>query len=380
MNLIKKLIIGLTLSIFLISTALCDDTKINMKNFLDSWRIKKKVPGVILLINTPTQQDIFTSGTTELNGTDPITTNTLFAVGSITKTFTSAMILRLEAEGKLNINNDIGPYFPEYPRWKKITIKQLLNMTSGIPNYTENATWIENVKNHFKETWTTDQLIDLAYQQQDYFKPGKGWHYSNTDYVLLGKIIQDITHQSLSYTFESQFFNPLHLINTYYSESKYSPKILNRMAHGYDDNQDIATTILANNLSDIGPASGAMVMSTRDIESWVNHLFIKKDILPEKQLNEMLDGVPTPPNSKIDLPNSEYGLGIGIATSKKTGKIISYAGTFPGYGSTFVWIPAHNLLIVTQMNVNRHGNDESSYLHFPNQSLMQGILNVYIGI
>ncbi|HSW70014.1 MAG TPA: serine hydrolase domain-containing protein [Gammaproteobacteria bacterium] len=373
---IKKLVISFLLSIFITTTGFCDSSKNELQSFLDSWRAQKKVPGVILLVSTPTKHEILTSGSTRLNGGDAITASTLFAVGSITKTFTSAMILRLEAEGRLNINDKMSQYFPQYPRWKEITIKQLLNMTSGIQNFTEDTKWVNNLKNNFKDTWTADQLIGLAYQKQDYFKPGKGWHYSNTNYVLLGKIIQKVTHQSLPYVFESQFFNPLGLKNSYYSETRYSLDILKRMAHGYDDGQDLVATILAKNLSDIGPPGGAMVMDTTDLKSWVDHLLIKKDVLPEKQLNEMLEGVPTPYNNNVDLPDSKYGLGVGVLTTKKTGQMISYAGTFPGYGSTFIWLPAHNILIITQMNVNRHGNDESSYLHFPSQSLIQETLKM----
>lgn len=363
------------ISIGNISTAFSDTSSENLQNFLDKWRVQKKVTGVIILIKVPAKQDIFTSGTTQLNNKDPITKNTLFAVGSITKTFTSAMILRLEADGKLNINDKIGHYFPEYPRWKNITIKQLLNMTSGIENYTENKEWVKNLQNNFTITWTTNELINIAYQEPDYFKPGKGWHYSNTNYVLLGKIIEAITHQPLSQSFQAQFFQPLGLKNTYFNENYYSSNVLKRMAHGYDEYQDVTTTILAKNLSNIGPAGGGMVMDSVDLESWINHLLIIKDILPPKQLEEMLDGVRTPPNKKIDLPNSKYGLGIGIAESNKLGKMISYAGTFPGYGSTFIYLPKFNTLIITQMNVDREGNDESSYLHFPNQSLIQGIIN-----
>lgn len=356
-----------------ISSAFANNTKSNFQSFLDNWRTQKNVPGVILLINTPENHAIFTSGTTQLNGETPITKNTLFAVGSITKTFTSAMILRLEAENKLNINDKIGYYFPQYPRWKNITIKQLLNMTSGISNFTENPDWTKNLKHGFKNTWSNDQIINSAYQQHDYFKPGKGWHYSNTDYVLLGKIIEKITDKKLSHNFELQFLKPLKLKNSYFNEHSYPPAILKRMAHGYDDGQDMINTILKNNMSNIGPPGGGMIMDTPDLETWVNHLLVKKDILPKKQLDEMLDGVPTPSNN-VDLPNSKYGLGIGIATDKKTGEIISYAGTFPGYGSTFVWLPKYKTLIITQMNVNRHGNDESSYLHFPSQVLIQGAL------
>jgi len=378
MNLIKKLIISVIFSNLIIPTAFSDDSTTDLQHFLNNWRIQKKVPGVILLIKTPTQHNIFTSGTTRLNGDERITENTLFAVGSITKTFTSAMILRLEAEGKLNINDKIGHYFPQYPRWKNITIKQLLNMTSGIPNFTENKKWIKNLKSGFKNTWTKDQIINASYKQQDYFNPGNGWHYSNTNYVLLGIIIENIIHKPLSDIFKTQFFQPLGLKNSYYEEDKYSPDVLKRMAHGYDDNQDLTQTIIAKNVSNIGPPGGAIIMNTIDLESWINHLLIKKDILPEKQLNEMLDGVPTPYNNKIDLPNPKYGLGIGISVLQNTGEIISYAGTFPGYGSTFVWLPKYKILIITQMNVDRHGNDESSYLHFPSQPLIQGVLKIEI--
>jgi len=373
MRFTKKAIYAIIL-LLICSKVFADSSNSSMQSFLDNWRMQNKVPGVILLMNTPAQHRTFTSGTTLLNGNDHVTSKTLFAIGSITKTFTSAMILRLEAKHKLNINDKIGKYFPKYPRWNNVTIKQLLNMTSGISNFTEDPNWVENLKNGFKTTWSQDQIINSSYQQHDYFKPGKGWHYSNTNYILLGKIIENITQQKLEKLFKEQFFQPLELKNTYYSDHKYSPEILKQMAHGYYDAHDMTTTIMIKNLSDMGPPGAGMLMDTIDLESWIDHLLIKKDVLPKKQLNEMLDGVATPYN-KINDPNSKYGLGIGISSSKKTGKMLSYAGTFPGYGSTFLWLPKYKILIIIQMNVNRHGDDESSYLHFPSQSLIQGVLN-----
>jgi D-alanyl-D-alanine carboxypeptidase len=250
-------------------------------------------------------------------------------------------------------------------------------MTSGIVNFTEDPLWIKNLNNNFQETWTSEQILDSAYQQTDYFKPGQAWRYSNTNYILLGKIIENKTQQPLAKIFESEFFKPLALKNSYYSDDKYSPEILKRTAHGYDNNQDMTATILVKNVSNIGPPGGGMLMSTTDLEKWIGHLLIKKDIIPAKQLKEMLKGVAIPDN-KLSLPHSTFGLGLGIARSPKLGEIISYAGTFPGYGSTFVWLPEKNILIIVQMNVNRYDNDESSYLHFPSQELIQGVLHKFI--
>jgi len=98
-------------------------------------------------------------------------------VGSITKTFVNTVVLKLEAQGKLKLNDTLGMFLPQYPKWQDVTLKQLLNMTSGIPNATENPTVDQRFNTSPTPGYTPGKLIDLAYQLPVIFAPGHGWYY-----------------------------------------------------------------------------------------------------------------------------------------------------------------------------------------------------------
>ncbi len=354
------------------AVSLSQDNRHVMQHVVDDWLIKHKALGASVRIHTADTQQVVTSGTLQLHSSRPINPDTLYAVGSLTKIFTSAMILRLEAQGKLSIDDKLAHYFPHYPRWKDITIKQLLNMTSGIFNFTEDPVWIKSFENHFKDPWQSDDLINLAYKQNDLCSPGLEWHYSNTNYELLGKIITLVTGQSLSTAYNENFIQPLGLSETYFTQECYPAKVLAKVAHGYVDHDDMTAHILTQSISNMGAASGGMLMSSADIEKWVSHLFIKKDVLPQAQLDKMLSGVVTQ-DTLLGFSNHRFGLGIDMDSHEKLGEIISYVSIFPGLGSTFLWLPRKNTLIIAQINLN-NVSGKSTYLHFPGQELIQTLL------
>ncbi len=340
-----------------------------LQKVLDAWRIQNAIPGATLLVQTPKETVSLVSGTKTMQGRQAITLNTLFGVGSITKTFVSTMILRLEAEGKLSINDPIKKYLPEYPRWKNITIKDLLNMTSGIPNFIT-ATDPSKIEGGLFNTVSTDQWIEKSYQLPDVFPPGTQWQYNNINYFLLGKIITAITHQSLEKVLQENFFSPLHLQYTFYSQTSYSKEIIAQMAHGYYN--DIDTTLVKpSNYS----AGGAMLMNAQDIKTWVDHLYVQQDVLPEVQLNEMLTGTPLSVNvtRKFYPPESTYALGVIVTHDKAFGKMIWYVGVIYGYSSVFIYIPDKKIIIAAQMN--RWTGGEYNLL-FPNQKLIQTVLDI----
>jgi D-alanyl-D-alanine carboxypeptidase len=200
-----------------------DLLKASLQTYVNHWRSDNHVPGMALTVYQPGKQTLITitSGKRRLNPAAPVTENTFFQIGSITKTFTSAAILKLESEGKLSINNKIGKWFPQYPRWKNITIRQLLNMTSGINGYEANP---EFSKNELKKEWTTHDLINLAYKIRQYSQPGVKWHYSNTNYLLLGEIIEKVTHESLDSIFNRYFYSKYHLNHTVVMSDTYGPE------------------------------------------------------------------------------------------------------------------------------------------------------------
>ena len=119
----------------------------------------------------------------------PIDQDTLFHMGSTSKSFTAAVILKLEAAEKLSIDDTIGKWLPEYPAWKNVSIRRLLNMTSGLPNYSEtefiSRVWANEPNRHL----TAENLVELAYPTGSNDLPvTDGYHYSNTNYILAGMI------------------------------------------------------------------------------------------------------------------------------------------------------------------------------------------------
>jgi D-alanyl-D-alanine carboxypeptidase len=170
-----------------------DDFETVVDDYLAERREPEMISGVAAYVSLgdPGPAIEIFAGKKSIDGDIPISGNTLFQIGSITKGFTAALILALEAEGKLNIDQTIGNWLPLYPAWKDVTIRRLLHMTSGLPNYTESLAldklWVSDPDRHY----TLEDLIDYAYPSETVdLPPNEGWFYSNTNYVLAGMIAE----------------------------------------------------------------------------------------------------------------------------------------------------------------------------------------------
>jgi D-alanyl-D-alanine carboxypeptidase len=331
--------------------------KVSLQSALDSLGEEHHIPGAVLLVKTPGFEDVLVSGTTEFEDGKPITSDTMFGIGSITKTIISSLVLKLEAEGKLSIHDPIGQYFPQYPRWGKITIEQLLNMTSGIYNYMNDKTYQDDLNANFKQNWNTEQMIGLAYQHADDFNPGSSWNYTNTAYLLLGEIIAQVSKESVSDTLNQAFFKPYEMQHAYFAVNGYPSSVFNKMAKGYYNGVKMNSTLLTN----LGSANGGMVMSANDLSTWLDHLFIKQDMLPQTQLHEMLQ--PAPHSlGKLRPATAQFGLGLGIYQDPEFGEMFSFAGVTPVSTAMYVWLPKNETLIIAMLGLDRHGDKDYDML------------------
>lgn len=331
--------------------------------FLNDWRVNRHITSAVVATEDLPAKKItsYTSGFIKRHGKEPVTDKTLYGVGSITKTFVAAALLQLQEEGKVRLDDPMGRYFHEYPRWQSITIRQLLNMTSGIAN-----TDFSKERDDYETTvLTSKKIVDAIYQQPDLFAPGSEWRYSNTNYFLLGLLIEKISGAPLNEVLTNRFFKPLRLTHTFYSDSFYSKNVIAQMAHAYAGKHDIT----AFNASHYGPA-GSMLMNSSDLLTWTHALLTPDIILSASSIQEMEKtiAVPsTPPKPE----GCRYGLGIYSLNMPRLGTIWYYAGVIRGYTSCFIFIPSQQKIIVAQV-ANWPG--EHFEVLFPNQPLLKKFL------
>ncbi len=341
------------------------------QNLLNEWCNEHQLTSAVLSIaNLKTGKiDDYTSGNIGLGSAPPVTSNSLYGVGSITKSFIAAIVLQLQQQGKLNIDEPIGNYFPEYPRWKNITIRELLNMTSGITNYLQLPLYQKLITQDKSKAVNPKIFIDSAYAAPDQFAPGKSWGYSNTNYLLLGEIIEKVTHQSVQRVLQNQLFKPIGLSHTYYSDTFYPKSVTSQMAHAYYDNQDV-TDFNAS----LPSSAGAMLMNSHDLIKWVDALFVSNEVLSQQGIKELTTTVKEwtltgPDNQKIQ---SYYGLGVR-SINTKCGAIWYYAGAIIGYTSAFMWLPQEDKIIAVQA-ASWPGTDD--LILMPNRPFMQKLLQM----
>ena len=309
------------------------------------------------------------AGTTSFDGDQPVDGDPRFQIGSNPNGLTGALVLALEAEGKLNIEQTVGDWLPQYPEWKDISIRRLLNMTSGLPTYSEsialNRLWVEEPGRHY----TPHDLISLAYPSETVsLPPNDGYFYSNTNYILAGMIAEKAGGKPYKELLEEKLFRPAKLRDTYYEPVAYPPEVLERTASGYFYNPDcglyepdckaatlapmIGRDMREADLSWAG-AAGGIVSTPRDLARWIRAVFDGK-ILPPEQLEEFLTLVSTKTGEPLaevteDDPRG-FSLGLVRVTRPEVGALWFYQGETLGYRTAFLFSPEKDVLVAAATN------------------------------
>ncbi|MCB0916812.1 MAG: beta-lactamase family protein, partial [Actinobacteria bacterium] len=178
-----------------------------------------RAPGVAVLLLSPDGNFELADGTTQLNGATPVTLDDHVRIGSNTKTFTTSVILQLVDEGKIGLTDPVDDYWPGIPNGDEITIEQLLNMRSGLFNYTTTRKLNKSLDEDPDRVWEPRELLRMGISRPPYFPPGEGWAYSNTNTVLLGLIAEKIEGKPLGDIIEERLITPLGLANTSFPPS-----------------------------------------------------------------------------------------------------------------------------------------------------------------
>ena len=214
-------------SSFSLATSKADDAALTaqLQQILDAY-VKDRasiegLSGAALQVDRGAGKPILAvfAGDNGLADKKPIGPDTLFDIGSNTKEFTAALILKLEAAGKLKLDDTIGRWLPQYPAWKDVTIRSLLQMTSPIPNYSETVAIGEIEVADIHHQFSAKDLIGFVDPANGHhFPPATGWFYSNTNYILAGLIIEAASGMNYEQALTTMILEPLGLHDTFYAD------------------------------------------------------------------------------------------------------------------------------------------------------------------
>jgi D-alanyl-D-alanine carboxypeptidase len=302
---------------------------------------------------------------------DPsVSQDTLFQMGSTSKSFATAVILKLEAVGKLSLDDTIGRWLPEYPAWSDVTIRRLLNMSSGIPNYSETQAisriWMEEPN----RTLSAQDLVNLAYPSAtNNLQPTTGYHYSNTNYILAGMIAAKAAGKPYRDLVHELVLVPFGLSSTFYEEGPYPAEIVARLAHGYFENpvcsdyqpkdckvpwnQPIIGRDMRTGNASWAQAAGGAISNARDVNRWMRAVFAGR-VVPQRQQVEWLSLISLKTGTPIrDVSTADpagFSLGLVRAIEGPAGPLWFYEGTTLGYRTFYMWYSEANLMITLQTN------------------------------
>jgi CubicO group peptidase (beta-lactamase class C family) len=325
------------------------------------------VPGAVVLLRTPQGDFTAASGTTELGTRNRPGADTHFRIASNTKTMTAAVILQLAQEGKLRLSDPVSKYVPGVPNGDNITIAQLLEMRSGLYNYTNDPELSASIDRNPTKVWTPAELLAIAFGHPPNFPPGTKYEYNNTNYALLGLIIEKVDGRPLAQAMRDRLFGPLGMQRTVLPASTVNT-IAEPYSHGYlygsssvalygtppyspeEKAAARAGNLLPNDYTGVNhsfaAAAGGVISTADDLATWIRALVAGRVLNAEYQ-RRWLDSLQPEDPSK---PGQKYGYGIS-QVSWGPNTIYFHGGETPGYNSKISYDPTNQMTLIVWTNL-----------------------------
>jgi|GEM_PF-1656022 len=268
---------------------------------------------------------------------DPLSTDTQFAIGSISKQFTSALILRMQERGLLLIGDSLDKYFPDYPQASKITLKQLMSHTAGVPNYTDDSIFWKFVES--VPFVSLKDIFNFFWHKELDFEPNSKHSYSNSGYILLGALLQNLSGKDYGTLLHDEIFEPLGMKRSLYDETyDYSSEA---RGHGFD--RDYGYIRSSDMSLSWAHAAGGIVSNLEDLRLW-NFALDQGTFISKESVALMA--------KPVNVPGSG-GYGLGLVTAVYKGMELQWhTGGLPGFMSYSMRVPAKSLSITVFTNTD----------------------------
>tara|TARA_E500000318_G_C3564066_1_gene214860 strand:+ start:641 stop:1996 length:1356 start_codon:yes stop_codon:yes gene_type:complete len=339
-----KQILLLTLSVLLLGTSCQNEKAVSNKSsleiyadslFQESVDSSQIAGGAILVFQNGEKLLKKSYGYASIELTAPMPENAQFEIGSVTKQFTAAAILKLVEAKKLSLEDDFTDYIPFDTKGRKITINNLLNHTSGIPSYTEiREFWDLSIQEHPR-----DSLVRLVERNDFLFEPNEALIYNNSAYFFLGLIIEKVTEQSYEEFLKQEFFEPLGMNSTNYCSNS---KVVKNKVYGYNYSPNGLQQ--KPYLNHTWPYSaGSLCSTTEDLLIWMRALHTGK-VLTEPMYQTMIS-----PDNLNDGTSVSYAKGL-VNFSNFGHNEIAHGGGIHGFLSDTRYFPEEDLYIICLIN------------------------------
>jgi D-alanyl-D-alanine carboxypeptidase len=309
-------------------------------NTINKGMTAQRQPGLIAGIWVPGRGSLVRAfGTSDLASNAPMQLDDHVRIASITKTFTGVAILQLVDEGRLSLDDVLSSYLEGVENGDRITIRNLLDMTSGLFDFTSDDKFLKDFTDHPLMFFAPQDVLDILQRHKPDFSPGEKVSYCDTNYILLGMIVEKVTGQPVQTTITEKLLKPLGLKHTSFPTA---PAIPEPFAHGYyagEDGKGEFKDYTATNPA-VAWTAGAMISTLADLRLWGKALATGALLTPARHAEQMRFGTMTPKPLYV-------GYGFGIANF---GGLIGHNGAIFGYTTAMFYWPEADAMIVLAGN------------------------------
>jgi D-alanyl-D-alanine carboxypeptidase len=340
------------------------EQKQEVERLVDETMSENDIPGAIVGIWIPGEGEfMLAKGVSNVETGEAIELADKVRIGSNTKSFVITVLLQLVDEGKVNLDDtlDMYDFGVEIPNGENITVRECCNMTSGLFNYTVTDGFQEAAGMDPYRKWEPKELVEFGVSNEPYFPPGEGFEYSNTNTILIGMIIEQVTGNDLIEELQNRIIERLGLADT---KLPTAPEMTGDYSHGYRHVEGRDDLVDVTNLLDPSAtwAAGAMISNLYDLKIWAKAL-ATGELISESAQQERLKLV----DGMIEDLEVRYGLGIFAIDGFR-----NHAGELPGYSTAPFYNPDKEAIIIVLLNKNP--NEE----HLASIKLLQRIAEVVL--
>jgi D-alanyl-D-alanine carboxypeptidase len=332
------------------------DPEDELASTVEAWRKRTPAPGVVAIVAGGNfGKQAVASGTLVRDGGEPVTVDTPFRAASITKLLVATVVMQLREEGRLSLDDPAERGVPEGAPIRRllggVTIRDLLAHTSGLPDAGRSAELKTSLLEDPDRIWTVDQVLAIAGGSKAEFEAGSAYGYSNTNYLLLGRVVERVTGRPWQLEVRERILDRLGMANSYLAGYQ-QPK--GELAPGYFDlDNDGFTEVVANPwpaLDTSEDAAGALVSTAPDLLRFMQ-AFAGGELLPRPVVEEM-----TRPGRHAGR-HTGYGLGVEVQRPDLQTTVWGHGGLLPGHRSVLWHVPSRGLTVVVLTNESRSRPD-----------------------